>query len=248
MAQRGNQEQVEQEELKKKFQDLENTLAEKEQQLSRALQKMNTRTIMHVETLAELSSMENALNESEVKRAALEESIQKLQEKDDDHKKKLKEKEESMKKMMEQENDRELEKMQKMFEEQLQKKEESMRQELCQQEKNLQDELKEVTQKYEEKVVEKEVWMRQQLLEKEDSFKKLLDDICQPFEGKAQQWALNIKELEDQLQESNKIRLEKEEKTNLEIQKMSAELSNLQVRCIKHCPCFKRFQGIFSQI
>lgn len=223
------QQQVEQE-LKKKFEELTSSLADKEEQLSRALRKKDMRSLMHMETLAELSNTEEALNQSKMKCAALEESVRRLQEDDENHQRELCEKEESMKKMMEMEQDRELDKVKKMFEEDLKTKEEKMREQLFHMEENLQGELYELKEKYDQKILEKEDWMRQQLLEKEAGFKKRLAELCQPVEAKAQKWVLKIKDLEDQYQESELMRKEQEERTGMEIQRLSEELSHLQVR------------------
>lgn len=249
MAQSRMQQQHVEQELKKKFEELKNSLADKEEQLSKALRKKNMRSFMHVETLAELSSTEEALKQSGMKCAALEESVQRLQVQDENHKKELREKEESLEKMIEEEQERELLKVRKMFEEELQRKEENMKQQFFQMEKNLQDELKKQKEKYDDKILEKEDWLRQQILEKEASFQKQLAELCQPLEAKAQQWVLKIKDMENQYQESDRMRREQEERTNLELQRLSEELCNLQVRCFNlHSSFRKKIQIVFSQI
>lgn len=86
------------------------------------------RRLMHVETLDELSSTEDAVKESQLKFAALEELIQRLEEKDQSHQRELKEKEETMNKMVEEEHGRELEKVQEKLDEELQRKEDYLRQ------------------------------------------------------------------------------------------------------------------------
>lgn len=58
MAQDRNQQQQVEQELKKTFEELKGSLAEKEEQISRAVREIYMRSLMHVETLAELSSTE----------------------------------------------------------------------------------------------------------------------------------------------------------------------------------------------
>lgn len=209
---------------------LKNALAEKEGQLSRTLRKLNMRTLIHVETLAELSSTEEALKESELKRLSLEESVSRLQERDEDHQRELNEKEESLKQKMKEEHEREFEKLQKTFEEELQKKEDSIREELSQRQEIFKGELRELEEKYEDNILEREECMRRQLLEQEAAHQTLLAEVCQKLEAKAQQRALEMRELENQLQEGIEMRKRQEEKTAEEIQRLSEALSHLQVR------------------
>lgn len=138
MAHTSNQSlRAEQEELKassamwrRKVGDLERTLALKEEELINAVEKRRMRTVTHVETLAELDSTQAELKESQVKCAALEESLQKmLKDKEESHQKDVKEKQETVK-QMEEEYKREQKKRQQNYEEELQKKEEAMRREL----------------------------------------------------------------------------------------------------------------------
>lgn len=233
---------MKQNQLESKFEELTNALAEKEGQLSRALQKLNMRSFMHVETLAELSSTEEALKESELKRVALEESVNRLQDRDEDHQRELNEKEESLKQKIKEEHERELEKVQDMFEEELQKKEDSMREELLQRQENFKEELKQLEEKYNDNILEREECMRRQLLEQEAGHQRLLAEICQPLEAKAQQRALEMRELENQLQESIETRKRQEEKTEEEILRLSEALSHLQVRHFNICLHYMHFQ------
>lgn len=105
---------------RRQVEQLEATLAVKEEGLKNAVQKRRIRIVMHIETLAELSSVQTAMRDSECKRAALEDLVKmKLKGKEENHERDLKEKEESVKKKMAKQNEREQEKIQQRFAEDL---------------------------------------------------------------------------------------------------------------------------------
>ncbi|TWW73841.1 hypothetical protein D4764_15G0012370 [Takifugu flavidus] len=104
MAQRGTQQlKAEQEPLEssmetwreERVQHLREALAEKEEQLSRAVERRHMRTVAHMETLTQLNTTQAALKESNLKCASLEETLHsQQQEKEERHKRELMEQEE----------------------------------------------------------------------------------------------------------------------------------------------------------
>lgn len=247
------QQQVEKEEMndsietwKNKFQELQATLAKKEERLNWALEKAILADGIQAQTLAEMSSTGDALKKSKLKRAALTEAIQGLDE--ESQQRELQEKEEHMKNMLVEEHKKRQEERQKKFEEDLQTKENMMRQEFLRREEEILKQIQEEEEKYQLNILEKEEHMKQQLRIGEERYAKLLAELRQPLESSAQQWALKMKDLEDKWRESNRQREEEEEKQNEEIRRLSEQLSHLQVRHFNLRSFLRRFQMTLNQM
>lgn len=179
--------------------------------------------------------------------AALEDSLKmKLKEKEENHERHLKEKEESVKKKMAEQQERELEKIQQRFAEDLQAKQEATRKELLLIEEDFMKEQNE-RQKHEEDLIKKEEWLKQELWNKERSFNKQLTDMFQQCMQRAEEMGLQHKELEQKLQESMQMR-QQEERRKEEIQSLSAQISDLQVRRFNFYSAFRKLSLIFSAI
>lgn len=69
--------QAEEEQINTKVEQLQKALAEREEELSSAINNSQLKTVEHVETLAKISSTKAALEESKIKCAALDESLKK---------------------------------------------------------------------------------------------------------------------------------------------------------------------------
>lgn len=216
---------------KRKVEDLERTLAMQEEELSKAVLKRRTRTLIHVETLEELRSSKAALDESQYKCAALEESLNmKLQERQETLQRQLKEKEESVKEMMEEKFERELDERKQRFEDDLRRKEEALMLEQALLEEKFIKEKIERDKQFDEELCKKERWLEQQLQKREEEFNIELTDMFLQWMSRAEGMGQKQKELEHQLQDSIRRREQDEEQTKEEIQRLSEEISQLQVR------------------
>lgn len=96
--------------------------------------------------------------------------------------------------------------------------------------------------KYKEEMLMREKWLKQQLQDNEDSLMEQLTEMVQQWMARAQEMGLKHKELEQQLQERMKMREEQEKNRREDIQRLSQQLSHLQVRYFNLCSCFNRFQ------
>lgn len=227
-----------------KVEELEKKLADTEKELSNAGKMRIRRAVTHTETLAELSSTEAALEESQLKCVALEETFEKtLEEKDESHQRELQEKEESMKKMIQEEHERELDIR---FDGELQKKEENMKQELLLLEQTLINERNERERIYEEKFLEKEQSMRKKLVGTDGMMTQHLNELFQVFLQSSVEMCQRQNELENQLQETMRRREEEDEQINQELQRLSEELCQIQVRRFNHCSSGRKCLMIFS--
>ncbi|KAK2837737.1 hypothetical protein Q5P01_014949 [Channa striata] len=95
------------EEWRRKVSKLEELLAEKEKEISRAIEKKQARTRAHVETLADLTETQSALKQSQLSCVALEEKLQTLlAEKEERFRKELSGTEGSVKKKLREKNRR----------------------------------------------------------------------------------------------------------------------------------------------
>lgn len=233
--------------LRRKAEELERTLAVKEEELSNAVLKSKTRTVVHVETVAELSSLQDALKESQRKCAALDESLHtKLQEREENHQRELRKKEESVKQMMEEEYEKKLEERQQKFNEDLQRKEEAMRQErFLLQEKFAKQQIDREKQ-LEEVISKKEEWLEEQLRKREEDFSDQLTAMLMHWMRRTKEMCEHQNELEDLLQESIRKRDQEEEKIKEEIHSLSEEMSQLQVRPVNLSSSFKQFSMIIK--
>lgn len=214
--------QAELEELKvsaeswrKQVEELKEALAEKDEELKRAVRKRRMRTVAHVDNLALLTSTQVALEDSKLKCAALQEALQKhLQEKEELRwREQLKEDRTKPQRhqlyVIDGGFESELEDQQQSFNQE----KEAMRLKLLLQEEQSNRQREEKQHEYEQQLLEKEEWMKQQLLDMEGKFNELLEDVRWQWESRAQK----EKELKEKLQESNQLRqeeLDKEEKFN----------------------------------
>ncbi|TWW77986.1 putative protein tag-278 [Takifugu flavidus] len=251
MAQRGTQQlKAEQEPLessmetwREEVQQLREALAEKEEQLSRAVERQQMRTVARVETLTQLNSTQAALKESNLKCASLEETLHsQQQEKEERHRRELMEQEKGFNKtllVIQEKFERKLEEESQRSNEE----KEAMRQQLFLKEKKFQKLLDEEKHKSNEKIMEKEESLKQQLLAKEENFNKMLADVCQRLERTAQTWVLMKEELEQKVLESQRFRQHEEANTKEEIQRLSEAILQLelQVSKKKKKKCFCRW-------
>ncbi|TWW79091.1 hypothetical protein D4764_10G0001210 [Takifugu flavidus] len=252
MAQRGTQQlKAEQEQLessmetwREEVQQLKEALAEKEEQLSRAVKRRRMRTVAHVETLTQLNTTQAALKESNLKCASLEETLQTQQQEIEERcSRELTEQEEGLRHKLlgiEEEFKGKLEEeRQRSYEEK-----EALRQQLFLQEEKFKKLLDEEQLKYAEKVMELEESTKQQLLIKEETFNKMLADVCQRWDSTAQKWAQMNEELEHKFLESQRLRQHEEEKNKEELQRLSEAILQLelQVSKKKEKKCFWRWK------
>ncbi|TWW71429.1 hypothetical protein D4764_17G0009120 [Takifugu flavidus] len=187
MAQRGTQQlKAEQEPLessmetwREEVQHLREALAEKEEQLSRAVKRGQMRTVAHVETLTQLNSTQAALKESNLKCASLEETLHsQQQEKEERHRRELIEQEEGFHQkllVIEEEFETKLEEEKHRFNEE----KEALRQQLFLQQEKFKKLLDEEKHKYNEKIIKIEESMKQQLVAKEQNFNRMVADVYQ---------------------------------------------------------------------
>lgn len=226
---------------------MEKALGENEEELNNAVKTRQSKTVEHTETLAKIADTRAALNESNLKCAALEEALQRqLQEKEESYRREEKEREESVKREKKEEFQRKLQEKQNKFNQNLQIKEETMRQELRLLEEKFEKEHKEMQKQYETKISEREEWMKEKLLHFEESVNEQLSKTFQQWMSRAEHWGLRQKELEIQLQESTRRRQQEEERRRDDIQRLSAEIFHLQVTYLYSS--FRRFQMIFREI
>ncbi|TWW73820.1 trichohyalin-like isoform X1 [Takifugu flavidus] len=241
MAQRGTQQlKAEQEPLelsmetwREEVQHLREALAEKEEQLSRAVKRRHMRTVADVETLTQLNTTQAALKESNLKCASLEETLHsQQQEKEERHKRELMEQEEGFNQKLlvnEEEFERKLEEEKQRFDE----KKEALRQQLFRQDDKFKKLLEEEQYKYHEKIFEKEESMKQQLLTQEETHNKMLADVCQRWETTSQKWVQMRELLEQKILESQRLRQEEQEKTKEELQRLSEAILQLELQISK---------------
>ncbi|TWW63992.1 trichohyalin-like [Takifugu flavidus] len=241
MAQRGTQQlKAEQEPMessaetwREEVQQLREALAEKEEQLSKAVKRRQMRTVAHVETLTLLNSTQAALKESKLKCASLEETLHsQQQEKEERRRRELMEQEEGLNHkllVIEEELERQLEEEKQRNNEE----KEAMRQQLFRQEEKFKKLLDEERHKYDEKIVENEESLKQQLMAQEENFNKMLADVCQRWESTAQKWAQKNEELEHRFQESLSLRQHEEEENKEELQRLSEAILQLELQVLK---------------
>ncbi|XP_056912762.1 trichohyalin-like isoform X2 [Takifugu flavidus] len=238
MAQRGTQQlKAEQEPLEssmetwreERVQHLREVLAEKEEQLSRAVKRHQMRTVAHMETLTQLNTTQAALKESNLKCASLEETLHsQQQEKEERHKRKLMKQEEGFNQKLlvtEEEFVRKLEEEKHRFDEE----KEALRQQLFLKEKKFNKLLEEEQNKYNEMIVDKEESMKQQLLTQEETYNKMLADVCQRWERTSQKCVQMREELEQKVLESQRLRQEEQERTKEDLQRLSEAILQLEV-------------------
>lgn len=256
MAQTRQKFRAEQDELKasaemwrRKAEELERMLALKEEDFSKTVLKRRRRNAMHVDILAELSSTEDALKESQHQCAALEESLHmKLQEKEENHQRRLKEQEESVKQIIEEKYRRELESMQQKFDADLERREEAVKQERILVEEKFAKRQIEREKQFEEEILKKEKWLEQQLRKRKEDFSNQMTAMFLHWTRRAEEMGRNQKELEHHLQENIRMRDQLEEKTKEDIQRLSEDISQLQVRRVSFFLSFKEFTMIISNI
>ncbi|TWW73873.1 trichohyalin-like [Takifugu flavidus] len=242
MAQRGTQQlKAEQEPLEssmetwreERVQHLREVLAEKEEQLSRAVERRHMRTVAHMETLTQLNTSQAALKESNLKCASLEETLHsQQQEKEERHKRKLMEQEEGFNQkllVIEEEFVRKLEEDKQRFDEE----KEALRQQLFLKEKKFNKLLEEEQNKYNEMIVDKEESMKQQLLTQEETYNKMLADVCQRWERTSQKCVHMREELEQKVLESQRLRQEEQERTKEDLQRLSEAILQLELQVLK---------------
>ncbi|TWW67136.1 GRB10-interacting GYF protein 2-like [Takifugu flavidus] len=236
MAQRETQQLMQESSMetwREEVQHLREALAEKEEQLSRAVKRRQMRTVAHVEALTLLNSTQAALKESELKCASLEETLHsQQQENEETHRRELMEQEEGL--------NQKLLVIQEEFETKLQEErqrsheeKEAMRQQLFLEEKTFQKLLDEETQKYHEKILQKEELMKQQLVVKEENFNRMLADVHQRWERTAQTWVQMNEELEHKINESQRFRTHEEAKNKEELQRLSEAILQLELQVSK---------------
>lgn len=226
---------------RRKVEELERTLAMKEEEISTAMETYKSKTVFHMETTLELSIKQVALNNSEKKCAALEESLnKKVQEKEENQQMQLKEKEEIMKKMMAQEDERESNEWQEKLDREIQKREEAVRQELFLMEEKFAKEQNERILQHQKEILKKEELLEQQLRDQKNGFNKQLTDMLRQWTGRAVEMDRKEKELEQQLHENIRSREQEQDNTKEKIQRLSEEVSHLLVRSFNLCSYFKK--------
>lgn len=224
---------------REEIQQLKNALAEKEEQLCRAVKRRRMRTVAHVEILRQLNTSEVALKESNLKCASLQSQLQEikgtqgkeLMEQEEGWKHKLLVIEEEFEKKLEEQN-------QKSNEEN-----EALREQLIQQQEKFEKLLEEEENKYHERIREKEQSWKQELFNMEQT----LADVTQRWEQADQKWVQMREELEDKLKESNRFRQEEAEET-AELQRLTEAVLHLEVRCSSLCSSSRSFQMMSSEI
>ncbi|XP_056873507.1 GRB10-interacting GYF protein 2-like isoform X2 [Takifugu flavidus] len=236
MTQRGTQQLKQESSMetwREEVQHLREALAEKEEQLSRAVKRRQMRTVAHVEALTLLNRTQAALKESELKCASLEETLHsQQQENEETHRRELMEQEEGLNQkllVIQEEFERKLqEERQRSHEEK-----EAMRQQLFLEEKKFQKVLDDEKQKYNEKILQKEELMKQQLVVKEENFNRMLADVHQRWERTAQTWFQMNEELEHKINESQRFRQHEEAKNKEELQRLSEAILQLELQVSK---------------
>lgn len=179
---------------------LKELLAEKEQQVSRAVRSRQMETAAHMETLTLLSNTGAALEESRLSAASREEELCKqVTEAEESHRRELLENEER-------------------FNQQLQDKEHMRRRELA-----------EVEDRFERELAEKEEKVYKQLLQHEELM-KLLAEVCEHWEASTHNWAEKQKQLGEMIQKNTSSWKQMEAEYKQEVQHLREEILKLQGR------------------